>query len=184
MIYFSLNHKVMFILACKINYHHNFYVQSGIRHYYSHGGIPDILQVTEHQFVKRKLINLWITLMVVSWTLATNCARFYNVAFCGDHRPPPDWQFGSTLNLEHVYNGFIILSLLEDHSLRQESLSVPHGGLDKDRYKVAMQARNIQMQLYSQPELRHYCKKCTRFLNDGSLVWIFWKCPLMLITIV
>jgi len=174
----------MFILACKINYHHNFYVQSGIRHYYSHGGIPDILQVTEHQFVKRKLINLWITLMVVSWTLATNCARFYNVAFCGDHRPPPDWQFGSTLNLEHVYNGFIILSLLEDHSLRQESLSVPHGGLDKDRYKVAMQARNIQMQLYSQPELRHYCKKCTRFLNDGSLVWIFWKCPLMLITIV
>lgn len=182
MIYFCSNHQVIFILACKINYHHNFYVQSGIRNYYS--GIPDILQVAEHQFVERKLVNLWITLMVVSWTSATNCARFYNVALRGDHRAPPDWQFGSTLNSEHVYNGFIILSLLEDRSLRQESLSMPHGGLDKDRYKVAMQARNIWMRLYSQPELQHYCKKCTRFLDDGSLFQIFWKCPLMPITIV
>jgi hypothetical protein len=80
----------MFILACKINYHHNFYMQSGIQHYYS--GIVDILQVAEHQFVERKLVNLWITLMVVSWTSATNCACFYNVALCGDHCAPLDWH--------------------------------------------------------------------------------------------
>ena len=141
MIYFCLNHQVKFILACKINHHHNFYVQSGIQHYY-HGTL-DILQVAEHQFVKRKLVNLWITLMVVSWTSGTNCAHFYNVTLHGDHHAPLDWQFGSMSNSEHVYNGFIILSLLEDCSLQQESLSMPHGGLDKDCYKVAMQAQNI-----------------------------------------
>ncbi|EDR10781.1 uncharacterized protein LACBIDRAFT_324667 [Laccaria bicolor S238N-H82] len=102
-------------------------VKNGIRHYYS--SIPDILQVAEHQFVKKKLVNLWLTLMVVSWTSATNCACFYNVALHGDH----------------------------------QSLSVPHGGLDKDRYKLAMQPQSIRMQLYSQPELWHYCseKTCT-----------------------
>jgi len=156
-------------------------VQAGIRHYYS--GIPDILQVAEHQFVEKKLVNLWIMLMVVSWTSATNCARFYNAALHGNHCAPPDWQFGSTLNSGHVYNSFIILSLLEDHFLRQKSLSVPHGGLDKDRYKAAMQARNIRMRLYSQPELRHYCKKCTRFLKGSLFYFNPWNNLVMQITL-
>jgi hypothetical protein len=140
-------------------------VQTGVRHYYS--GIPNILQVAEHQFVEKKLVNLWIMLMVVSWTSATNCACFYNAALGGKNHTPPDWQFRSTLISEHVYNGFLILSLLEDHTLQGKILSVPHGGLDKDRYKAVMQARNIRMRLYSQPELQHYCTKCTRFLDQG-----------------
>ena len=78
------------LCSFEINYHHNFFVQSGIQHYYS--GIPDILQVAEHQFVERKLVNLRITLMVVSWTSATNCARFYNVALRGDHRAPSKYR--------------------------------------------------------------------------------------------
>jgi hypothetical protein len=36
-----------------------------MRTYYN--GLPEIIQVEEHQFVERKVINLWITLMMVSW---------------------------------------------------------------------------------------------------------------------
>jgi hypothetical protein len=36
-----------------------------MRTYYD--GLPEIIQVGEHQFVERKVINLWITLMMVSW---------------------------------------------------------------------------------------------------------------------
>ena len=155
----------MFV-ACQINYHHNFCVNKGQRIYYD-GTIPDVLQVSEHQFVERKVVNLWITLMVVSWTSATNCARFYNTALSGNRKPPSDWHFGFILNSEQVWNGFMIMCLLEDHSGRQQRLIVPHGGLDKDRYKAAIQARNIRMRLYSQPELRHYCKRCTRFFSQS-----------------
>jgi hypothetical protein len=49
---------------CNINYHHNFRVEGGRRIYYD-ADIFDIIQIGEHQFVERKVIELWITLMVV-----------------------------------------------------------------------------------------------------------------------
>src|SRR6267378_2547633 len=55
---------------CKTNYHHNFRVSAGQRIYYT--TILDIIQVGEHQFVETKVINLWITMMLLSWTSATN----------------------------------------------------------------------------------------------------------------
>lgn len=86
---------------CKVNYHSNFYVHQGRRVYY--GGIPDIIQVGEHQFVERKVVELWVTLMVVSWTSATNCVRFYNAALSCNRQPPPGWHFGFTLrDSDHV----------------------------------------------------------------------------------
>jgi hypothetical protein len=51
--------------ACNTNYHHNFHVKNGIRTY--HDSIPDIIPVGEHQFAEKWLIQLWITLMLVSW---------------------------------------------------------------------------------------------------------------------
>jgi hypothetical protein len=109
--------------------------------------------------------------MVVSWTSATNCARFYNSALSGNRKPPPGWKLGFTLDSDHVWNGFMILSLLEDFSSRKQILSVHHSGLDQDRYKEAIRLRNHRMRLYSQPEIRHYCNKCTRFTTDG----VFFK---------
>lgn len=47
--------------ACEINYHHNFRVSKGERTYY--GGIPDIIQISEYQFVDRKVIEMWLALM-------------------------------------------------------------------------------------------------------------------------
>src|SRR5882762_1867891 len=61
----------MLSLECKITYHHNFSVsehEDGVyqRSYYDQD-IPDIIQASEHRFVERKVINLWVTLMLVSW---------------------------------------------------------------------------------------------------------------------
>ena len=54
-----------FPLECQTNYHHNFKVKDGVRTYYD--GIPLIIQVGEHQFAEKRLIQLWITMMLVSW---------------------------------------------------------------------------------------------------------------------
>ena len=43
--------------SCRTNYHHNFFIRNGQRHYY--GGIPDVLQVGEHQFAETKLAYMW-----------------------------------------------------------------------------------------------------------------------------
>lgn len=56
---------IVFTLDCKINYHHNFYVEGGQRVYYD--TVPEIIQVGEHQFVERRVIDMFITLMLVSW---------------------------------------------------------------------------------------------------------------------
>jgi hypothetical protein len=60
-----MNYPLTFLSACKINYHHNFHVKDGRRIYYD--SIPNIIQVSEHQYVERQVIELWINLMLVSW---------------------------------------------------------------------------------------------------------------------
>ena len=48
-------------VACEINYHHNFKVFKGECTYY--GGVPDIIQISEHQFVEQPVIEMWLALM-------------------------------------------------------------------------------------------------------------------------
>lgn len=50
---------------CNTNFHHNFHVKDGARKYYN--AVPDVIQIGEHQFAEKRLIQLWITLMLVSW---------------------------------------------------------------------------------------------------------------------
>ena len=76
---------------------------------------------------------------------------------------PSDWQFVRDLLTEHVWDGFVLLSLLEDCAKRDERLNVPHDGEQRDRFTAAMLARNTRIQLYGQPDSRHYCNGCTRF---------------------
>ncbi|EDR05899.1 uncharacterized protein LACBIDRAFT_329391 [Laccaria bicolor S238N-H82] len=74
-------------------------------------------------------------MMLISWTSATNCARLYNLAIGGQHplqNTPVPWQFSLTVTSDQVYDGFTILSLLEDCQLRRQILMVPHGGPAKE----------------------------------------------------
>ena len=54
------------ISACHTNYHNNFSIHGGIRTYYR--GIPDLIQVGEHQFVERSQMHAWIGLTTVPYT--------------------------------------------------------------------------------------------------------------------
>jgi CxC5 like cysteine cluster associated with KDZ transposases len=136
-----------------VNYHHNYRVYQGQRIYYD--GLPNIVQIGEHQFAERQLINMWILMMVLSWTSATNCARIYNTGFAAYtsnlKSGPVDWQFKLEVTSDEVYDAFTILSLLEDCQLQRSTLVVPHGGLAKDRFTAAVQTRNNRFRLCSQP---------------------------------
>jgi hypothetical protein len=137
-----------------------------VRTYYD--GIPAVIQVGNHQFVERQLVHLWRTDMNVAWKSATNCSRSYHQALAKDHLRPPGWNFGFSLTPAHVYDGFIVLSLLEDHQSRQSTLVVPHDGEQKDRFTMAMRARNALIRLYSQAEIRHFCNLCIRVYKDAN----------------
>jgi hypothetical protein len=50
---------------CNTNYQYEFSVNKGIRTYY--GAVPQYIQVGEHQFVERKLVGMWTSLMLVAW---------------------------------------------------------------------------------------------------------------------
>ncbi|KAJ7863559.1 hypothetical protein B0H13DRAFT_1563608, partial [Mycena leptocephala] len=99
---------------CKTNYYNNYFVSNGIRTYYS--GIPDAIQVGEHQYVEREVLSLFIGLMLISWTSATNAARVYDTCLSKpENRPvhkdwPPERSF--KMRPEHVWDGFLLLSLL------------------------------------------------------------------------
>jgi len=103
---------------------------------------------------------------------ATNCARTYELA--QSRQEPEDfvdqgWQFGSKLTTEHVWDAFVLLSLLEDHEERQTVLQLPHTGMQKDRFTTEMANRNERIIHEGQPEIAHYCDKCMRiYRGDGG----------------
>lgn len=68
----------------------------------------------------------------------------------------------TTLTSDHVWDGFLILTLLEDNQQQRTILSVPHEGEQRERYTAAIRARNKRIQMFGQEELRHCCNKCTR----------------------
>ncbi|KAL4263779.1 hypothetical protein AB1N83_006099 [Pleurotus pulmonarius] len=149
---------------CRINYHHNFWVKDGKRHYYNFTStLPGIIQVGEHQFVEWVVVETWKTLMLVAWASAANCARYYNLALTHGQQPPPGWVVGYNLAYEHVWDGFLIHSLLSDAQRHHTTLVVPHTGSQNLRFMDAIRSRNIYIRLHGQPELRHYCERCTRF---------------------
>ena len=128
-----------------------------------------IIQVGEHQFAERKLINLWISMMLLSWTSATNCARIYNKSMTDTMTT--DWQFSLSATSDHVYDGFTILSLLEDCVTQQKTLIVPHVGEARDRFTQVVHIRNDRLRLCSQPEVFHHCKKCTRTFESNLVLY-------------
>lgn len=91
------------------------------------------------------------------------------------------WPWGFKLTTEHVWDGFVVLSLLRDREGRQLCLEVPHTGLQKDRFKAAMRERNLRFVQDGQPEINHWCRKCTRIYRernpDGTETASTTSCP-------
>lgn len=79
------------------------------------------------------------------------------------------------ITTEHVWDAYVITSLLEDCKQRCKSLLVPHTGAQSDQFTAAMEARNRRIRLYGyEDSCLHYCAKCTRFYplsdSDGKLL--------------
>lgn len=98
---------------------------------------------------------------------AQNCANTYLEMHC-EKEFPHQWPVQPTLSYTHVYDGFIILSLLEDAIGRQTSLKVPSYGLQADRFKSAMSERNLRIRLYGLPDVSHWCTKCVRIYPPSA----------------
>lgn len=87
---------------------------------------------------------------------------------CPELQPhlPADWPFAFKLQTPHVWDGFVLLSLLEDREKGDSGpLVVPHAGDQSDRFKLVMQERNQRIRLFGQPEVPHKCDKCTRYFD-------------------
>lgn len=52
-------------IECNTDYHNNYSLHNGIRTYYE--GVPDLIQIGEHQFAERSLVQHWVDLMLTAW---------------------------------------------------------------------------------------------------------------------
>lgn len=176
---------ILLLSVCNTNYHYNYAVHQGSRTYYT--GIPQYIQVAEHQFVELALAMHWMDLMrvqcvflflfclmsynrLVNSVSATNCARLYNEAQARRDTLGYDWQFKMSVTTEEVWDAFIILALLDGHQDQGTRLCVSHGNNQSDRFTAAMQARNEKIITHGQEELPHACLGCMRLfmLPDGT----------------
>ncbi|KAF8811761.1 hypothetical protein BYT27DRAFT_7231609 [Phlegmacium glaucopus] len=154
---------------CLTNYHNNFSVCGGIRTYYA--GIPSYVLVGEHQFVETRVVRMWTSQMLLGWFSATNAARQYELALADQSNYLSGWPLGGLLNTKHVWDGFTVVSLLDDHITQGTVLHAPHTGSQTDRFKSALRERNKRIALNGQPDaVRHCCDKCMRVydLENGE----------------
>ncbi|KAJ7302811.1 hypothetical protein DFH08DRAFT_722654, partial [Mycena albidolilacea] len=84
-----------------------------------YAGIPDAIQVGEHQYIEHGVLSLFIGLMLISWTSATNAACVYDTCLSKPENQPnhEDWspEHSFKMHTEHVWDGFLLLSLLKDY---------------------------------------------------------------------
>lgn len=149
-------------------YYHNYSVHQSQRRYY--GGIPDYIQVANHIFLERELIEHFTLSMTLAWTSAQNCAAMYNASPEMQNSEYRNRPFEAALRSEHVSDGFTLLSLLEDRVENSGigELRLPDSGEQRFRLLEAMQERNFRMQTTGQPEIRHHCQKCMEIILDDS----------------
>ena len=101
---------------------------------------------------------------------ATNATHLYSMILTED-RYLESWGLSDRPTMEHVWDSFIILSLLKDHKMQGTYLEVPHGGDQCVRFKAAMEERNKRIILQEQPEaVQHVCKNCMHVfkMDDGK----------------
>ncbi|KAJ2915278.1 hypothetical protein MD484_g5125, partial [Candolleomyces efflorescens] len=155
--------------SCRTTYYVDYWERGGVRTYYD--SCSGVVQVSEHKYIEVPLIEFWKFGINTAWVSFGNCASMYlNKYPFADEGLPAQWRFkASTLDGEEVSDAFLIISLLEDCNRRNTVLSVPHGGLQSQRFIKAIQERNLRMRLYGLPQVDHACDKCVRIIKgDGN----------------
>jgi len=97
-------------------------------------------------------------------TSATNCARIYNTSFTNESiqgSVPAVWHVSLEMDVDHVWDGFYIYSLLLDHAERDAVLYLDHNAPSQaKRIRPALQACNHRMRGTGQEEWSHACELC------------------------
>lgn len=90
------------------------------------------------------------------------------MSFSKDYLKDTEWRFVPRLTTEHVWDAFIIFSLLNNKKRRHQHLIVPHTGDQASRFVNAMEERNEDFILHGQPDaVAHACDKCLRIYQIG-----------------
>ncbi|THU81897.1 hypothetical protein K435DRAFT_692663 [Dendrothele bispora CBS 962.96] len=147
--------------ACNTTYYPNYQVWNHFRQYYD--GFPDAIQVAEHHYMERALVDLFIGQILMSWSSASNCARLYNSVLSNPNSRPkhPSWTERSfNLSAEHIWDSFTIMALLKRCERQQAPLFVPHTGEQRDRFTTTMQICNDEIAKHGSENLYHFCDKC------------------------
>ncbi|KAI1784804.1 hypothetical protein LXA43DRAFT_901026, partial [Ganoderma leucocontextum] len=150
---------------CNTRYYPDYYLhdRASTRTYYCNT-MPSLIQVAQHYFIAADVCEMFANLMTISWTSASNCAKFYNTSLAPPHFAdllPLDWGYKFKLTTEQVWDGFFLYSLLLDHQERSTSLSLPHvAGSQAERLSGALQDRNLRMARPGQKYWSHACDRC------------------------
>jgi hypothetical protein len=76
---------------------------------------------------------------------------------------PNSSRLSQNLYGDLVLDAFLLHSLLRDADVRGEQLSLPHGGLQRHRFYIALDQRNYRMAGTGQEMWAHACNKCMVF---------------------
>ncbi|KAF9020708.1 hypothetical protein BDZ89DRAFT_958068, partial [Hymenopellis radicata] len=162
-----------YCIECSTYYHPGYWVQNAdhpdsMRHYYA--GIPDYIQASETHWVERDLAAHWSLQMAVQHASANDIENVYNLEL----KEQP-WH-GLTnlvwrLNRELVMDTFWIFALLRDQARRTNgtgTLAVANQGDQVDRFKTAIDNRNLAMTGTGQPMWGHICDACVKLKPDPT----------------
>ncbi|KAG1840446.1 hypothetical protein F4604DRAFT_1598862 [Suillus subluteus] len=146
--------------GCNTMYHHNYSMNGGVRTYYE--GLPEYVEVANHHYVATNVVHM---------VSAMNCAWNYDLSHaCLERSSILDgaWPFSPQLTTENVWDGFVILSLLNNCRSRGVRLHVHSKIEQKYRFTLAMEECNACMVTEGLPELPHYCDLCMRTYDDND----------------
>ncbi|KAF8054208.1 hypothetical protein FPV67DRAFT_1569119 [Lyophyllum atratum] len=158
---------------CNTRYYANFYVHSKAttRTYYRSTDIP-FIQTSQHFYMAAELCELFSTMMVTSWTSATNCARIYNCGLSNESvKPslPAIWPTSLKLDVEDIWNGFYVHALILQHQESSSTLEFAHDASSQaERLRPALQARNKKMAGPGQEAWNHACDLCCWVYTDEN----------------
>lgn len=98
---------------------------------------------------------------------ATTCAKVYNTRL--GHKTKREarvkleqWNLSCSIRGAAVWDAYVVVGLLRDHTERQATLVVPDKIDQRYRFTAAMKERNARYQLYGLGQTRHRCDKCMR----------------------
>ncbi|KAI0740570.1 hypothetical protein C8Q76DRAFT_608605 [Earliella scabrosa] len=148
----------LYCKGCKTTYRANYSVTNAespaSRRIYN-SGIPDVLEVSEHTYVEKELVQMFRMQMAFAHASGETVARMYNLGVSTD----PD---AHNLTGDLVWNAFYVHSLLLNCHRRGEQLDVPHRCHQADRFLDAINSRNDDMVGTGQPLWAHACDDCEK----------------------